>query len=176
MTNRRRTIVLIAAAMLALMVAAPVVMPGPAPSRGNEVLGASASNNANPGCRGARNESCTDNPNAGGPTKSFGVTVGDVAGVYPTGVTEVPLDFSNPHAFAIRVTTLEIVVGDPGQPDCTAGDLAAESPSGVLGGGIDVPARGSVSTTFDVGLPADAPDDCQAASWTVTVTATAVKR
>lgn len=152
------------------------------PSNPSPVLTGSGTNAANPNCNGKNNSSCT--PSSAGPVKEFGVAVGPMTGIYPTGWKSIPLTFSNPHNFDIVVKTVAVRVSNA-TVACEATHL--QHPVGVvtLRSPITVPKKSSRpgpsgasddGQTLRVTLLNSAPDSCQNVRFPITVTATAVKR
>lgn len=163
------------AAVAAVLAAAALVSP---PAQPETVLTGSGSNSANSGCNGKNNPSCT--PATPGPVKSFGVTVTDIGGMYPTRVEALQISFTNPHSFDIVVKTVQVTVSNANS-DCS--QIYLQRPEGVrtLATPIVVPRNGTApgpsgAQAMDVKLLNSAPDACQGATFPITVTATAVQR
>jgi len=142
----------------------------------------STSNNANPSCNGKKNSSCT--PDTDGPVKDFGLTVGAMTGIYPTGSKHVPLTFSNPHNFDIVVKTVAVEVFDAND-DCSQVHLTRPAEAVTLRSQVIVPkngvADGPAPTSADgqtlrVTMLNTVPNVCQGVSYPITVTAMAEKR
>lgn len=183
MRRQRARSVLTLGVMAALGAAVLAFSAVPEPVADSFVAVGSTSNSGNPGCNGKNNASC--NPDTSGPVKNFGLAVGAMTGIYPTGSKPIPLTFTNPHSFDIVVETVSVAALDA-SPSCSESHL--QRPSGVvrLASPIIVPKNGSASgptpnstdgQTLRVTLLNSVPDACQApTTWPLTVTATAVKR
>ena len=152
------------------------------PSTPSTLLTGSGSNSANPNCNGAGNASCS--PSTSGPVKDFGVRVGSITGIFPTGSKPIPLFYSNPHNFDIVVKTVSVTAADA-SPSCSASHLARPAGTVTLQSPVIVPANatnvpapstGPDATTLRVSLLNSAPNACQRVNFPITVTATAVKR
>lgn len=177
-----RRLTALAAACACTWAGAAVVTSGPAPA-GPVVLTGSSSNNANPGCNGKHNVTCngggTDTGGGNGSTKEFGVTVGTVSGLWPGRTVSLPVTYTNPHGFAIHVDTLTVTASTPeaaAAAGCTGAHLAVPDGTASLSPVVEVPARAATNSGIEVGLRHSAPDACKNVTFTVTVTATAVKR
>jgi hypothetical protein len=142
----------------------------------------STNNNANPSCNGKKNSTCT--PVTDGPVKDFGLTVGPMVGIYPTGSKHIPLTFSNPHNFDIVVKTVAVQAADASST-CSATHLQRPSGTVALASPVLVPKNGTAagpsSTSPDgqvlrVTMLNTAPDQCQGVSFPISVTAMAEKR
>lgn len=143
----------------------------------------STNNSANPSCNGRNNTSCQ--PVTDGPVKDFGLMVGTMAGIYPTGSKPIPLTFSNPHNFDIVVKTVAVQVSDAND-DCSESHLQRPSGTVTLQSPVVVPKNGTAAgptpnssdgQVLRVTLLNSVPDACQSpTTWPITVTATAVKR
>ena len=182
MGRQRTSSVLTLGVVAALGAAVLVSSSSQAPATDSFVAVGTASNNANPGCNGSNNASCT--PSTSGPVKSFGLTVGAMTGIYPTGSKPIPLTFTNPHSFDIVVKTVSVAVRNA-STDCSATHLQRPSGTVTLASPVVVPKNGSAAgpaptsadgQTLRVTLLNSAPNACQRATWPVTVTATAVQR
>jgi hypothetical protein len=102
-------------------------------------------------------------------SRNFGVVVGDVSGLYPGRRIDLPVTFVNGHGAAILVRTAKVTAtgtAQCGSEHLLLSDITFSTP-------IRVPARSSSSTQLPFGLLATAPDGCQDATFTVTVTAKA---
>lgn len=121
---------------------------------------------------------CNTNGNCTGHDNQFGVTVGNVSGLYPGRSTTVPVTFTNPNSFAINVTgatlSATLVSASAGTPACSASYLVTGAYP-FASPGLLVAKNGSTSTSLPIGLRSTAPDACKQARWTITVTADAVK-
>lgn len=175
--TRANPLTVLAAAVLTTLAGAALVTSGPGGS--SMVLqGAGVSSSRGPSSGGTTNNGNTD-PDTGcnthgscnGLPKDFGVTVGNVDGLYPGRSIDLPVTYTNPNAFPISVTGATVTA--EGTTDCPATYLVTGSyPTSP---NLTVPKNGSERTALPFGLSPDAPDACQGARWTVTVTAQAVK-
>jgi hypothetical protein len=99
----------------------------------------------------------------------FFIVVGSVDGLYPGQQADLPVTFVNGQAFDLLVDSATITAA--GTAGCSAGNLQLSSvtfPSPIL-----VAARDASDQTIPFGLRASAPDACQGATFTVTVTSKA---
>ncbi|HSL56511.1 MAG TPA: hypothetical protein VK866_01585 [Acidimicrobiales bacterium] len=93
---------------------------------------------------------------------------GAVDGLFPGASTVLPVNVGNPYRFAVRVTSLEVVVGDASAAcRATVLELGPAPPGAVL------PRRGSAVIDVPIAMRADAPNECQGAVFPVDYTATA---
>lgn len=113
---------------------------------------------------------CAPQGRCAGLPKSFEVSVGRVTGLYPGSVTDVPVSYTNPNSFAIRVT--DATLSGKGPASCPASFLR----TGQHRPGVVVPRQATVETRLPFGMLATAPDGCKGASFAVTVTASAVRQ
>ncbi|SDT02299.1 hypothetical protein SAMN04488570_3318 [Nocardioides scoriae] len=107
----------------------------------------------------------------------FGVSVGSTTGLVPGLTRSLPVTWSNPHPFDILVDgyTVRAVVPAAYARTCPATSPVAPGAS-PLAPRVAVPGRGTASSYVPVTLSRTAPDACQRVPFSVTVTATAVKR
>ena len=104
-------------------------------------------------------------------SKTFGVRVGRVSGLYPGSTSPLRVRYRNPNWFALDVT--RVVVSTPGSGGCGAQYFVTGiSP---LTTPVHVSPHRSVKTTVPFGMKKSAPDACQAVHVSVDVTATAVR-
>jgi hypothetical protein len=94
---------------------------------------------------------------------------GEIDGLYPGQRTTLMAQVTNPQAFAIRVTSVEVSAGDAG-PACTGGWLRFEP----VAEPVDVAPGAVAAVPIGVELDFAAPDPCRDATWPLTFTATAV--
>ncbi len=183
-TQERRTTAVKAAwwVALALVTSGSVLLgylalagPG-SPAKRHAIAGGSSSSTVL-GPQGQVN-GCSSNGNCNGRNKEFGVAVGDVAGLFPGATTPLPVTYTNPNSFGIKVTSATvtatlITAGAAAAPGCSNSYVVTgtyPNPAGVV-----VARNGTASATLPFGLKATAPDACKRARWKITVTATAVK-
>ena len=183
--ERQRTSSVLTLGVMAALGAAVLVYSTPADggqAKDQFVAIGSTNNNATPTCNGKKNSTCT--PNTDGPVKDFGLTVGAMSGIYPTGSKPIPMTFTNPHNFDIVVKTVAVQVSNASTL-CQATHLQRPSGTVTLASPVIVPNNGTASgpppTSTDgqvlrVTLLNSAPDACQGASFPITVTAMADKR
>lgn len=148
------------------------------PSNGSSSLVLAPAASTNSGNAGS-NDNCVEPSNGNGNClKTFGVTVGQVPTLYPSLVRQVPVTYSNPNSFDISVTTYRVSVSVPSSRSsaCPASSLQVPAGTSTLTPALTAPRNGSVSTTFPVRLPADAPEGCQDVTFSITVNASAVKK
>ena len=105
-------------------------------------------------------------------SKTFGVRVGRVSGLYPGNSSPLRVKYRNPNAFTLDVT--RVVVSTPGSGACGAqhfvtGTYPLTTP-------VHVSPHRSVKSTVPFGMKKCAPDACQGVHVSVDVTATAAKR
>ena len=98
---------------------------------------------------------------------------GNVEGLYPSDVatTTLTVTVNNPNSFALVVSNLTVTVGDASR-GCGGSNVVVGAP----GGSFSVAPRAAVVRALPVRLAKAAPDACQAASFPLTYTATAVKQ
>lgn len=131
----------------------------------------SSSNNANPVCSGKNNANCTSD----GSVKSFTVTVGNVAGMYPGSEAPISVTFGNPQSFAITVKSVTASAALHIDASHAAGSCDGSNVSfGTPTLPVQVPAKGTTGISIPVGLVQNPPNPCKGARFTITVTATAV--
>jgi len=146
---------------------------GSAGSTGTQVVLAPAASNGN------GNGNCVEPSNGNGNcVKSFGVTVGHAQTLYPGLARTLPVTYSNPNSFDIVVTTYRVSVSVPSAQSsaCPASSLLVPSGTVTLSPQLTVPKNGSVATTIPIKLSSGAPGGCQSVTFTITVTASAVKK
>ncbi|MGN6252454.1 MAG: hypothetical protein ACTHNS_11625 [Marmoricola sp.] len=156
---------------------------GAQPRAGATVLTASGTSGApvGNGTGNGNTDPATGCNTSGNCVKSFGVTVGAVTDLWPGKRTTLPVHYTDPNAFDIRVTDASAAVAllsvDQAAPvtprTCRASDLTVDGYHGSPG--LLVPAKRGLDTGLTVTMSPDAPDNCKRASWTITVTAQAVK-
>lgn len=126
---------------------------------------------------------CNGNGNCFGPDKQFKVTVqpkpGDSRKLWPGGSSTLQVTYTNPFAFGIQVasTKPEVAVGTAPQQvlglyACTKGYIGTSllPATAVPGGGSTKP------IDLIVTMSPTAPDACKQATWSITVSAQAVKQ
>ncbi len=104
-------------------------------------------------------------------SKTFGVRVGRVSGLYPGSSALIRVRYRNPNPFALDV--MRVVVSTSGSGTCGAQYFVTGIPP--LTTPVHVSPHRSVKTTVPFGMKKSAPDACQAVHVTVDVTATAVR-
>lgn len=107
--------------------------------------------------------------------QTFGLS-GDLAEVYPGFDGTLTVTLTNPHRFAIVVTTVEVAVGAP--IDTAAGDgpcLTAHLEVDEFSGAREVGRLGTATQGLDARMSPDAPDACQGASFPLTYSGTATR-
>lgn len=112
---------------------------------------------------------CNTNGNC---VKSFGVKVGDVAGLYPGLATSIPVTYTNPNSFPIYVTTATATAA--GTSACDGTNLVVGTKT-MPAAGLLVDRNSSTISSMPVTLKSSTTDACKGATWTITVTAQAVK-
>lgn len=96
-----------------------------------------------------------------------GFTVaGEIDGLYPGIVTTLDATVTNPYPFAIRVSSVAVVVGDAGS-GCPASMLEV----GGSAGSVEVAGSGTGIVPLEVRMRGSAPDACQGATWPLLFTA-----
>ena len=107
----------------------------------------------------------------------FGVVVGNVGKLFPGASRPLPVTYTNPNMFPIKVTTATVkaslVSARSGSPACSEAYAVTGTYAGSAG--VTVPKGASTPTTLPFGLKESAPDACRMATWKITVTAWAVK-
>lgn len=96
-----------------------------------------------------------------------GFTVaGEIVGLYPGAVRTLDATVTNPYPFAIRVSSVAVVVDDAG-PNCPAAMLEV----GGSVGSVEVAGRATGTVPLEVRMQLMAPDACQGATWPLRFTA-----
>lgn len=106
----------------------------------------------------------------GSPPPKALVIAGEVEGLYPGGAATLPLRITNPHSFAVTVTSLVIEVLQP-EANCPAGALVVDQPPL----GTVVPRDAATTVDVTVRMLATAPDGCQGATFPLRYTVSAIK-
>ncbi len=101
--------------------------------------------------------------------EGFGLS-GDVDGLYPGVETTVQATVTNPHAFAIKVTSVSVASLDA-SPQCPGSLLAV----GDLTSTVDIPAGQTGIVPLTVRLDPLTPNACQGATWPLEFSGTAVE-
>jgi len=115
------------------------------------------------------NTGCNTNGNC---VKSFGVTVGKVSGLYPGLSTTIPVTYINPNSFPIYVTTATATAS--GSTSCDGSNLVVGTKV-MPAPGLTIDRNASKASSMPVTLKSTTNDACKGATWTITVTAQAVK-
>lgn len=107
------------------------------------------------------------------PRKHFGVTLAGISTLYPGSSNPLRVTFSNPLTFDIVVSRVSVsAIGAPG-----CGKRHLVTGSYVLPRPLTVPPNGPTKTRkVPFGMRTSAPDACQGKTFTVTVSAKAVKK
>jgi hypothetical protein len=192
-TNRRRRGVWLGGLLVLLVALASAGYAlSSSPSASTEVTGKSAGsssaqvlapaaksgNNGN-GSSSSSNDNCVEPSNGNGNcVKTFGVTVTDAGPLYPGVPITLPVRFSNPNNFDIKVTSYRVSVSVPlGTVGCSSDDLHVLPSRAVdLNQGVTVAKNGWVDNPIQVKLLSDAPEGCQSVPFSTTVNASAVKK
>lgn len=118
---------------------------------------------------------CNANGNC---VKSFGVSVSPVGGLWPGRTVNLPVKYTNPYSFGIRVTQATVSVPRVAGPNQTSGANSCVTGHIIVGPDtrtFPVAPNGSTNVEIPMSLSSDAPDACKSATWKLTVTAQAVK-
>jgi ABC-type transport system substrate-binding protein len=109
---------------------------------------------------------------------SFGVMVGAAQTLYPGVARSLPVTYSNPNNFDIFISTYRVSVSVPSTQAaaCPASNLLVPSGTVTLTPQLAVAKIRSVLTTIPIRLSANAPEGCQRVTFTITVSASAVKK
>lgn len=140
--------------------------------------GCSGNDNGDGGCSGVGNPNCNGGSTGGGNVKELGVAVGTVDGLYPGKNVDLPVTYTNPHSFDVNVSsyTVEAAVPEGVAAACPASNLAVPAGTITLSPRLNVAPHSSTQSDVPIGLRASAPDGCQNVTFSVTVTAWAVKK
>lgn len=107
----------------------------------------------------------------------FGVAVGTASGLVPTRTASLPVTWSNPNSFDILVDGYTVSATASNRVGCAMGSIQTPGKVVLSGGSrINVAGRRSTTTTLTVAMPNSAPDACRGATYSINVTATAVKK
>lgn len=157
-----------AATVVVLLLASPSTSP----------FGASGQSVAAQG-NGQSNDNCViPSNNKGNCLGTFGVSVGSINPIFPGQSRALPVTVSNPNSFDILIVEYTATVKVPGGTPAACSPSSLVVPSGrvMLAPRLPVAPRGNASMTVPVRLPASAPDACQRVAFSISVTATAVKK
>lgn len=91
---------------------------------------------------------------------------GEIDGLYPGAARTLDATVTNPYPFAIRVSSVTVIVGDAG-PSCPATMLEV----GGSAGGVEVAGHATGIVLLEVRMEMRAPDACQGATWPLRFTA-----
>jgi hypothetical protein len=144
---------------------------------GQVALAPAGSNTGNNGNGAGGNSNCVVPSNGNGNCdKTFGVSVGSTGLLYPSVVRNLPVTFSNPNSFDIKVTSYRVSVAVPASSatGCPASSLNV--PPGTVAVDVPMAKKGTASMSFPVSLGADAPEGCQNVPFSITVNASAVMK
>jgi hypothetical protein len=151
----------------------------PSASPSGQVLAPAASGNGNGGNGNGGNDNCVEPSNGNGNcAKTFGVTVGQTPTLYPSVARTLPVTFTNPNSFDISITTFHVSVSVPPSQSTACPASSLQVPTGTItpSPALTAPRNASIGTSVSVKLPANAPEGCQGVTFTVTVSASAVKK
>jgi hypothetical protein len=149
---------------------------GSATGSGTAQVALAPAANTNNGNGAGGNTNCVTPSNSNGNCdKTFGVSVGSTGLLYPSVVRDLPVTFSNPNSFAIKVTSYSVSVAVPSSATgCPASSL--QVPAGPVAVNLEMAKKGQANTTIPVKLGADAPEGCQDVPFSITVNASAVMK
>jgi hypothetical protein len=103
-----------------------------------------------------------------GTAKNLTIGVTNVAGLYPTGSFNVPFTVTNPNAYAVTLSEVQLQSVTVDKPGCTAGVVTGAD----LTDTDVIPAGGtSASRNFSISMSNAAEDACQGAVFTLTLKA-----
>jgi hypothetical protein len=102
----------------------------------------------------------------------FGITVGNVSGLYPGSHNRIPVTFRNP--MPVRISVRTATTWATGPADCPV-ETSLILRTRTFIHRVLIPPHGSRSKTLRFGMRKAAPDGCQNAVFTITVTATAIR-